>query len=181
MESRYGAVYAPNAANTHTGYLLFMQGSNLMAQAFDPEALALKGEPEFVAADVGGSESNAYIDVSTSRTGLLAYGTVRQIPGRLFWFDRAGRKSEAVSDSGLWGEVRISPDGRSVSAPRTQAGRTDVWVIDIARGSQQKLTLTGDLSVNAVWSPDGQQIAYARPGKACFSVPAMARASPWRS
>jgi hypothetical protein len=44
MESQYGAVYAPNSADPQTGYPLFLRGTSLVAEAFNPRTLALIGK-----------------------------------------------------------------------------------------------------------------------------------------
>src|SRR5262249_27645819 len=142
VESRYGVVYAPTGAGSQTGYLLFIQGANLMAQALDPGTLKLSGEAALVAQDVGGSESNGYIDLSASRTGVLAYGTVTQASRRLVWLDRDGNRREPVSDAGLWYFARVSPDGGSLAVLHYEAGRPDVWLID-SRDARQKFTFSG--------------------------------------
>jgi Tol biopolymer transport system component len=167
-DSVYGAVYAPIAAGSRTGYLLVMQGGNLMAQAFDPTTLKLSGEPELMAQDVGVYEGNGYMDVSASSTGVLAYGTVRQSLRRLVWFDRDGKKSEPVSDPGFWVGPRISSNGRSVAAGRLEGSGADVWLIDLARGTHQKFTFTGNVVTSPVWSPDGREIVYGVMGKGLF-------------
>ncbi|MDW8213129.1 MAG: hypothetical protein RMJ55_06215 [Roseiflexaceae bacterium] len=38
----------------------------------------------------------------------------------------------------------------------------DIYVIDAATGAETRLTATGDAEVDAVWSPDGKQIAFLR-------------------
>src|SRR5262249_21002781 len=143
------------------------QGGNLMAQALDPGTLKLSGEAALVAQDVGGSESNGYIDLSASRTGVLAYGTVTQASRRLVWLDRDGNRREAVSDAGLWYFARVSPDGGSLAVLHYEAVRTDVWLIG-SRDARQKFTFSGDVLGGPVWSPDGREIVYAVSGKGLF-------------
>jgi hypothetical protein len=55
-----------------SGYLLFLDGSTLMAQPFDVTRRELSGTPAAVARGVGGS-STAYGAFSVSATGMLAY------------------------------------------------------------------------------------------------------------
>jgi Tol biopolymer transport system component len=108
------------------------------------------------------------MDVSASRTGVLAYGTARQVQRKFVWLGPDGKKSDAVSDLGVWGEARISPDGHSLVARRSESGRVDVWVIGLTRGAHQKLTFSGNASNTPIWAPDGREIIYAISGKGLF-------------
>jgi serine/threonine protein kinase len=69
------------------GYLLFVDGDNLLAQAFDTEGLEVKGQPFLVAEHVG--RTSAFMSAATaSRTGTIAYGGTLPQNGRLAWYDR---------------------------------------------------------------------------------------------
>jgi Tol biopolymer transport system component len=118
--------------------------------------------------DVGSYEANGYVDVSSSGTGVLAYGTSRSALRRLFWFDRDGKKLEPISDIGIWARPRVSPDGRRVAVGRLESGGADVWVIDLGRGTPQKFTFTGNVVGSPVWSPDAREIVYPAVGKGLF-------------
>ena len=167
VDSAYGAVYADNPASPRTGYLLFLQGTSLMAQTFDPSVLKLLGEPSPVAQGVGGTASNGYMDVSASRTGVLAYGTSKQGLRRLVWVDRGGKPSEEVSGPGLYNQIRISPDGASALTDSIGPVR-DVLRIDLERSNgATRLTFTGD-GRSPIWSPDGREIAYVTLTKGVF-------------
>ena len=55
----------------------------------------------------------------------------------------------------------LSPDGRRVSFARfLSGGLRDIFVRDLARDTETRLTFDGD-SFNPVWSPDGRQIAFS--------------------
>jgi len=53
-----------------------------------------------------------------------------------------------------------SPDGRSIAFVSDRAGKADVWVMELASGSAQKVTDTERPANMPVWSPDGSRIAY---------------------
>ena len=169
VDSPYGAIFAPNPTDARIGYLVFVQGASLMAQAFDPTALKLSGEPEPVAQDAGGTQSNGYVDVSASRTGLLVYGTGRQPPRRLAWLDRSsGTFSAPLTDTGPFGSVRISPNGDSAVATGLGAG-VDLWRVGLARpGEIVRLTFDQSRVSGTAYSPDGSQAALDEQGKGLF-------------
>ena len=99
VTSGYSALYA-------SGYLLFLHGSTLMAQAFDPAASRLSGDPA---------------PLAETFTGLIPSSTPRFRPmGSWFTILQAPR----ISSSGLTGEA----SGCTPSASRPFTGRpASLW------------------------------------------------------
>ena len=117
VATRAGPIYAPQQGQT--GRLLFLRGSTLMAQTFDPARLELGGEAVRVADHVASAEvpSSRYAHASVSDTGVLAYRRPETFTGVLVWVDRKGREqAPAVPD--LLREPqnpRLGPDGRRLA------------------------------------------------------------------
>jgi Tol biopolymer transport system component len=55
-----------------------------------------------------------------------------------------------------------SPDGRRLvyAAGGSGTGTTDLWLVDVAAGTERPLVATADDQRGPVWSPDGGKIAY---------------------
>ncbi|HTS56963.1 MAG TPA: hypothetical protein VMH03_05405, partial [Terriglobales bacterium] len=143
------------------GRLLFMRGSELMAQSMDPETGDLRGQAERVAEDVlvDGTIWRAGFDASGPR--LLAYAAGGLIPSQAAWYDRSGKHLSTVSERVFnLNSVRISPDGARLA---TDAGDTssEIWVNELKRQVNTRLTFGSGASTTPVWSPDGLWIAYA--------------------
>jgi Tol biopolymer transport system component len=158
------------AANFNTqyadGYLLFIRGGDaggsLLAQAFDPARLETSGDPVTVADQI--SLYGDYLGFgaySVSRSGMLVFNAL-QLLTRLEWFDRAGKQTGSFGDSGLHFNPRISPDGARIAFDQYDTGTqtTQLWVGDVSRGVQTRLTSTPGSNSGAVWSPDGSRIAF---------------------
>jgi eukaryotic-like serine/threonine-protein kinase len=61
-------------------------------------------------------------------------------------------------------ELSLSPDGTRLAEGRTDdRGLWTVWMLDMARGVNTRLTFEGG-GGNAVWSPDGRKIVYTPNG-----------------
>jgi Tol biopolymer transport system component/predicted Ser/Thr protein kinase len=155
LRTATSAIYAP------PGYLLFVDGDSLLGQAFDAERLEVSGQPFLIAEHAG--RSTAYLSaVSTSRAGTIAYaGTIAQ-NGRLTWLDRGGNALGSAAPEGEYTDFRLSPNEKSLAASLVdpKAGTVDVWMTDLARGSNTRLTRGGLINNSPIWSPDGAQLVF---------------------
>jgi Tol biopolymer transport system component len=145
-------------------HLLYIRGSTLMAQRFDPQRLMLTGDPVPVAPDVGTNTDNSVSGVTVSETGVLAYRVGGNVSNRfLRWVDRSGKVLGQVGNVGPHANVRLSPDGeRLVETHFDESGSAgDLWVLDLLRGSNSRLTSDPAIDDTGVWSPDGRQIVFA--------------------
>ncbi len=70
---------------------------------------------------------------------------------------------QLTDDSFIEIDPAWSPDGRALAYGSDRDGQTDLYVHDVATGSERKLTTTGGSM--PVWSPDGRSIAYAGGGR----------------
>jgi eukaryotic-like serine/threonine-protein kinase len=146
-----------------TGELLFVRQGRIWAVRFDATRLAVVGSPLPVVESVGLFDGGAPENVfATSRDGSLVYLSGSS-SGSPVWIDRTGRATPAVDEPLELRNPRLSPDGARMAAN----GLTppDVWIVDLARGSRLRLTTDGH-NRGAVWSPDGQRVAF-------FSAPQM--------
>ncbi len=149
------AVYA-------SGYLLYSRGSELTAQAFDPDRGQLEGEPSQLIQGVQ-VQVNTYGGVfAVSGNGLLAYQPGEESAGRkLIWFDRAGKRPGAIGGTAAYYDVRLSPEGRRLAFAMGDPN-SDIWVDELARGVRMRLTFDPASDKGAlVWSPDGTRILFA--------------------
>ena len=96
-----------------------------------------------------------------SREGTLAY-RIGETGSRLVWFDRTGRELETLGDAGEYADPQMSPDASRLAFTLgdKRTARADLWVRDLARGVNSRLTFGPGDSSSAVWSPDGSAIAF---------------------
>ena len=156
VRSNASAVYAP------PGYLLRVDGDNLMAQRLDTERLEILGQPLPVAEHVGRSTAFASA-VSASRTGTIAYAGLLDQKGRLTWMDRAGHPlGEPVMREGDNADFRLSHDGTrlAVSSVDRDTNALDIWVMDLARGSSSRVASGGPVNASPIWSPDDTHLIF---------------------
>jgi DNA-binding winged helix-turn-helix (wHTH) protein len=141
------------------GYLLWLKGSTLMAQAFDPSSASLSGDAFAVAEGVGFAERSRHADLSVSDNGVLLYGAGNTTPSRLAWVRRDGSIAEYIGEQDWLRSVRLTADGRRALIERGMPRA--LWIFDFDRSLFTRATFEPVWSGWPVWSPDGEEIAYS--------------------
>ncbi len=149
-----------------SGHLVYVHGGNLMSQAFDDKKLKLIGNPVPIAEQIR-SESRGAAAFSLSNDGKLIFAGGQATSLDLAWYDRTGKKGDVI-DTGTFQDAHISPDGKRVSAARTDAGgHLEIFIYDLTRGTKSQFSFSQSRDDDPVWSPDGNTIVFdsARNGK----------------
>jgi eukaryotic-like serine/threonine-protein kinase len=151
------AVFAPSTTGKKYGYLLFLRGSELMAQPFSAETLQLAGDVFPVAAEASLS-FNGEIEASASAGGILVYQSNLSTRSQLRWLDRSGKELSKIG--GIQDElsVSLSPDGKT--AARVRNRNQGIWLYDLQSGAETRFSSSTLPGRAPVWSPDGKLIAF---------------------
>jgi eukaryotic-like serine/threonine-protein kinase len=157
------AQFAPGSEGQ--GYLLFGRDGGLMAQAFDPDALRLTGEPVRIAEKIGPANP---VPVAASKTGVLVYAPSASAVGSIVssqfaWFDRSGKQIGTVGPTGAYGDFALSPDSTRLAVTRDEGNNTDVWMMDLAHDALfSRFTFNAAVDRGPIWSPDGSRLIFNR-------------------
>ena len=153
---------ASDARHLESGFLLFVREGTLLAQQFDPDTARLSGEPILVAPNLDYFLSSGSAGFSASRDGTIAthFG---ESSDRFVWLDRQGRPGSSVVSPGRNMRMVLSPDGGRLLFDRTRpgVGTWDVWILDLARGGEERVTSAPETEIAGAWTPDGQGIFYS--------------------
>ena len=164
MRSQANAVYS-------NGHLLFAHQNTLMAQAFDPEAANLSGEPRPLREPV----ANSFFSkggFSISADGRLVYPSESASGiSSLTWYDRTGRRLRTVGEPASFRDIAVSPDDGVVAASvNNEAGGANIWLYDLARNLRTRFTFAQQTDSSPTWSLDGKHIAFTSSRGGDFDV-----------
>ena len=163
LEGATNAVYAD-------GHLLFVRDGALAAQPFDAKRRALSGEPHVLVGDLLFNRRFAYGVFSASEAGVLVFLTGRQRDlCRLVWRDRSGRRLGELGTPGNlsgFGGLALSRDGRWAAVARVDEAQSDadIWLYDVARGTETRLARPGSDESDPLFSRDGGTLLFGSTG-----------------
>jgi eukaryotic-like serine/threonine-protein kinase len=81
--------------------------------------------------------------------------------GTLEWVDRKGTGQPLPAPRQDFRSVRLSPDGQHAAvAEGRPGGNVDIQIVELARGTLNRLT-SGGQNTSAVWTPDGERVAFS--------------------
>jgi Tol biopolymer transport system component len=161
LGDRSKAVFVPDATKT-TGHLLFVREGNLMAVPFDIRTAQVFADVVAVSEGIRTSGANAgYAPFSVSEEGVLVFSTsdIALNANQAVWYDRGG-KSLGPMESGAIFMPAIAPNEKAVAFLRAAGGNPDIWVRDLVRATDDRLTSGRGNKFAPTWSPNSDNIAY---------------------
>ncbi|HEV3486373.1 MAG TPA: protein kinase, partial [Vicinamibacterales bacterium] len=139
--------------------ILSLSDGSLLAHTITRDCV-LEGDPVPIADQVG-SSSNFYGAFSASVTGAIAYAS-NAMSSDLVWVDRAGRPTETLAAARQHVDFRLSPDGQAIAVAEInpESDGSDIYVRDLVRKTQERITSVRATDASPVWSPDGMRILF---------------------
>ncbi len=166
LASRESRQVLPNAVAGRvlpTGHLVFVRGGGLWAVPFDRDRVETTGAPVPVIEGVR-VEGGGAVQYSVSDEGTLAY-----IPGvevvssmrSVVIANRDGTSEPLTAPSRDYQDLALSPDQTRLAVVIGAGMDSDVWVLEIARGTLTRVTNERGYEAGPLWSHDGASIVFA--------------------
>jgi hypothetical protein len=156
-----GGTYVRYAAS---GHLIYVRARSLMAVAFDPTALEVRGSPVAVVSNVHNNPSlpSAALAVSPAGTLVYALGTRNtDFDNTLMAVTPEGVRRTLGTDPRMFsGAPRVSRDGTRVLVT-IKAVRGRAWTLNLENNQLNGLTPVEYDIGRAIWTPGGAQITVA--------------------
>ena len=149
-----------DAQYSPAGYLLYVQQHNLMATPFDPGTGNFKGAPVLLAGQIKVDPDRWLASFAVSSSGVLVYAAGEELKTNLTVFDQSGKALATLGDPGFYDYPRVSPDGKKLAFAVGPAGRSNIWIFDMERKTDTRLSFSDRGDRTPVWSPDGKYVYY---------------------
>jgi serine/threonine protein kinase len=147
-----------------SGYLIYAIDAAVMAQPFDPATRQLTGTPSAIAETVlSNVTQKPGSGFSVSQAGTLVHQSTFDMDrgARLVYSTRAGARTPILDPAAANHGLAVSPDGQHLAmAPLDGRSQSDIWILNLARGSRVRLTTTNN-SYGPIWKPDSRSVVFA--------------------
>ena len=142
---------------TRTGHLLYTDADALFAVPVD-RRLGPVGPPVPVLPGI--DHYYQHSNVALAEDGTVAYLPAEQVrEPEIAWLDATGTVTPVAGGRGPIVSLRLSPDGKAAAAELVSGTHSQVWILDLERGTRR--LLTGDRQGgHPIWSRDGRTITY---------------------
>ena len=150
--------YAP------TGHIIYGVGGTLRAVGFDVDRLELTSTNATPVVENVATTRQGAGNFSVAENGSLVYvmgaGTGAGSQRSLVWVDRAGREEPLETPVLAYQRPRVSPDGTRVAVDVDDPEGADIWIHDLTRGTETRLTTDPAEDSAPLWTPDGDRVVF---------------------
>ena len=165
-------IHASSNAVCNKGWVLFYKQNSLLAQRFDEGSAELEGEPIPILENILYARVRNKGAFSLSRTNRLVFLGTSKSDEEMVAYSSNGVILNTIKSkvSSTW--ASFSNDGKYVAtdALDESAKSTDLWIHDLQRNSDTRLTFDKATEVVPEWSPDDSKIYFSSNRTGVFNV-----------
>jgi hypothetical protein len=142
--------------------LLFIRENKLMAQPLDAGTAQASGDAYPIAVGIDAT-TNRFAPVAIGNNVLMYWsGATNAITGleQVVWYDRSGK---LLGPAGTPGDARmpsLSLDEKTITFARVVGGIPELWLRDLARGTDKRIAFGSLQYSTPFWEPNGNRIVF---------------------
>ena len=161
IESEHEALYVAFESDS-VGAVLTAVPDGVQIHRFDASTRTLVGHPRLINVRAGVSTPYAAAMIGASQGTLAFSATSLSRATRLMSAARDGSDVRTLSEREAYNWPRLSPDGTRLVLQRVDGrrGTPDLWVKDLSRGTETRVTSPPNHGGLPVWSPGGDRLAF---------------------
>ena len=147
----------------NSGHLTWVSQGTLFAAPMDLDRLELTGASRPVLDGVDDTEYSAW----GAQIDFAADGTAMYLPRHppsqtaLLWLDEQGKTKPILAKPGNYSYPALSADGKQLAYLQQVGGNRDIWVHDLDRDLDRRITFSPENEYVFVWTPDSRWIVFS--------------------
>jgi serine/threonine-protein kinase len=163
-------LFGTNPVYVQSGHILYLAGAGgvLMALPFDAAKRRVLGPATPVLKGVRQEAEGGGGQFAIGRDGTLLYAPgVDAGVSQLVWLEPPAKVDTLPFPKAKYGGFDLSPDGKQILVRvQSQSGQSELWVFDLDKHSQNRISTQGTPLFTPRWWPDGNHILFAEFGPA---------------
>ncbi|MFZ4621497.1 MAG: protein kinase domain-containing protein [Bacteroidota bacterium] len=154
------------------GYILYYKQNSILMQPFDAGSLKLTGDPAPIVENVLYSRVRSKGAFSVSQNGRLMYLGMSKSSDEMVIYSANGLIQNRIKIKSTPTTATFSPDGQFYALDNYDetAKNTDLWIHDIVRNSNTRLTFDKGVEIVPAWSPDAKKVYFSSNKSGIFSI-----------
>lgn len=165
-------VRASSNAVYNDGWLMYYKQNSLLAQRFDEGSLKLAGDPIPILENLLYAQVRSKGAFSLSKNNRLVYLGMSRSNSEFIIYNSSGVIQHTLKKKYPPTVATFSYDGNYFASDvyEETAKNTDLWIHDIRRNSDTRLTFDKGTEIVPMWSPGGENIYFSSNRSGIFSV-----------
>ena len=165
-------IHASSNVVYNRGWVLFYKQNSLLAQRFDESSLELEGDPIPILENLLYARVRNKGAFSLSRSNRLVFLGTSKSDEEMVVYSPSGIIQQTIKSKVSTTTASISNDGKFVAtdALDESAKSTDLWIHDLQRNSDTRLTFNKGTEIVPEWSPDDSKIYFSSNRTGIFNV-----------
>jgi len=156
-----------------SGHIVYYRSGIYQVIAFDPSRGEARGSAIPVLEDTRGigptGGPGRFFDVSDAGIVVTVPGGAHEPRSVLTWLELDGDVETTPFDSAAIRDYRLDPSGRRAAVTRIDGGVYNIWVYDLERGTEEKITRESN-NFQPQWMRDGRRIVFSTARRGQYDI-----------